>query len=70
MSLEEREWQSACGGRNFVAPAWITVTQTQVEALVRQREEQPRPVALFPEVGTLEVQKYTRNAYMPYTWLY
>jgi len=48
LSLEERDWVRACGGRNMVAPAWITVTQTQVEALVRAREH-PHPVALFPE---------------------
>jgi len=51
LSLEERDWQHACGGRNLVAPAWITVTQTQVEALVRARDLHPHPVALFPEAA-------------------
>ncbi|CAE7488651.1 MCTP1 [Symbiodinium sp. CCMP2456] len=49
LSLEERDWVRACGGRNLVAPAWITVTQTQVEALVRARQ-QAHPISLFPEV--------------------
>lgn len=60
LSLEEREWVHACGGRNFVAPAWITVTQTQVEALVRAREQHPRPVALFPEASPSKQQQKLR----------
>jgi len=49
LSVEEKDWESACGGRNLVIPAWIIVTQTQVEALRRSQQLHPHPVSLFPD---------------------
>ena len=37
LSMEERDWASAWGGRNFVAPAWITVTQTQASSCPKKK---------------------------------
>lgn len=60
LSMEERDWASACGGRNFVAPAWITVTQTQVEALVRARDKHPHAVALFRDGKASPLAKHQK----------
>lgn len=47
LSVEERDWEHACGGRNLVIPAWIAVTSTQIDAL--RQSQRPKPIALFPE---------------------
>ncbi|CAE8651204.1 unnamed protein product [Polarella glacialis] len=57
LSLEERDWAHACGGRNLVAPAWIAVTQSQVDSLVRARENKTQVMALFPEAVRKRSQK-------------
>jgi len=49
LSLEERDWEHACGGKNLVAPAWIPITRSQVDALALAREKHVHPVALFPD---------------------
>mmetsp|Transcript_84897 Transcript_84897/g.243634 ORF Transcript_84897/g.243634 Transcript_84897/m.243634 type:complete len:552 (+) Transcript_84897:2-1657(+) len=54
MSVEEKDWEHACGGRNLVVPAWIMVTQTQVAALQRSQQQKRHPVALFPEEAAQE----------------
>jgi len=52
MSVEERDWEHACGGRNLVIPAWIAVTSTQIDAL--RRSQRPKPIALFPEAAAAD----------------
>lgn len=54
LSVEEKEWENACAGRNLVIPAWIIVKQTQL----RRSQQGPHPVALFP--GTLETKTITK----------
>lgn len=53
MSMEEREWERACGGHNLVIPTWMLVSQTRVAALRRSQQQQPHSVALFPESATV-----------------
>ena len=54
LSMEERDWASACGGRNFVAPAWITVTQTQAADFVPNRD------IFSPKMGQQLSKRYGR----------
>eukprot|EP00930_Biecheleria_cincta_P063906 TRINITY_DN4944_c1_g2_i1.p1 TRINITY_DN4944_c1_g2~~TRINITY_DN4944_c1_g2_i1.p1 ORF type:complete len:1994 (-),score=345.92 TRINITY_DN4944_c1_g2_i1:416-6397(-) len=56
LSLEEKDWEHACGGRNLVAPAWIPITRSQVDALVRARERHTHPIALFPDAVAKRAQ--------------
>merc|ERR1719291_1592503 len=52
LSMEERDWESACSGRNLVMPAWIHVKTSQVDPL--SKRQAPHPVALFPEAAAVE----------------
>ncbi|CAK0805783.1 unnamed protein product, partial [Prorocentrum cordatum] len=49
LSIVEKDWEHACGGRNLVIPAWIAVTSAQVQSLERRRSQHPQRVSLFPE---------------------
>lgn len=48
LSLEERDWEAACGGRNLPIPAWIVVTKTEIDSLEAHRAKAPHIVDLFP----------------------
>jgi len=55
LSIVEKDWEQACGGRNLVIPAWIVVTPTtQVGTLAKQRVQRPHKVALFPDAEASE----------------
>jgi hypothetical protein len=48
LSLEEREWEEAAGGRNLVIPAWIIPGGSADQRRRNQGSRQPLAVALFP----------------------
>lgn len=52
LSVEERDWEQACSGRNLVIPAWIHVKTSQVDA--RNKRQSPPVVALFPEATSVD----------------